>query len=63
LILPSPAWAQTWPVRPITVTVPYAAGGPSDIFGRAVAAAMMSRLGQPGVVENRAGANGAIAAG
>ncbi|WP_257718532.1 Bug family tripartite tricarboxylate transporter substrate binding protein [Roseomonas populi] len=57
------ARAQAWPARPITVVVPYLAGGPSDVFGRVVAAPMLQRLGQPGVVENRAGANGGIAAG
>ena len=63
LALAAPARAQTWPTRPITVVVPYLAGGPSDIFGRAIAAAMQAKLGQSGVVENRAGANGSIAAG
>ena len=56
------AHAQTWPARPIKVVIPFVAGGSSDIVGRAIASKFQEFLGQPGVVENRPGANGAIAA-
>lgn len=56
----SPALAE-FPERPITFVVPYAAGGPADLIGRAVAREMSELAGQPIVVENRAGAGGNIA--
>jgi tripartite-type tricarboxylate transporter receptor subunit TctC len=52
---PSVARAQAWPTRPVSVVVPYAPGGGSDAAVRAVAPAMERVLGQPIVVENRAG--------
>lgn len=57
------AYAQSgpWPSRPLRMMVPFVAGGSSDIVGRAVAARMPDLIGQPVVVENRPGANGAIA--
>ena len=56
------AAAQSFPSKPIRVIIPFVAGGSSDIVGRAIAAKFQDLLGQPGVVENRPGANGAIAA-
>jgi len=56
------AGAQGFPAKPIRVVIPFVAGGSSDIVGRAIAAKFQELLGQPGVVENRPGANGAIAA-
>ena len=56
------AAAQGFPAKPIRVVIPFVAGGSSDIVGRAIAAKFQELLGQPGVVENRPGANGAIAA-
>jgi tripartite-type tricarboxylate transporter receptor subunit TctC len=56
------AAAQTFPAKPIRVIIPFVAGGSSDIVGRAIASKFQELLGQPGVVENRPGANGAIAA-
>jgi tripartite-type tricarboxylate transporter receptor subunit TctC len=54
------AQAQDFPTRPITIIVPYTAGGPTDMMGRAIAKHMAVTGGQPVVVENRAGAGGAI---
>ncbi|KFC65228.1 putative exported protein [Bosea sp. LC85] len=52
------ATAQDWPSRPITMVVPYAAGGGTDVIARAVAEKLQARLGVGVVVENRAGAGG-----
>jgi tripartite-type tricarboxylate transporter receptor subunit TctC len=54
--------AQSFPAKPIKVIVPFVAGGSSDIVARAIASKFQELLGQPGVVENKPGANGAIAA-
>ena len=61
-LLPFAAWAQApeWPSRPVRFIVPYPPGGPTDIMGRIIAQAVQGPLGQPFVVENRAGANGLI---
>jgi tripartite-type tricarboxylate transporter receptor subunit TctC len=61
-LLPFAARAQApeWPSRPVRFIVPYPPGGPTDIMGRIVAQAVQGPLGQPFVVENRAGANGLI---
>jgi len=56
------ALAQAYPTKPIRVIVPFVAGGSSDIVARAIALKFQDYLGQPGIVENRPGANGAIAA-
>src|SRR3989440_10118718 len=56
------ATAQTYPSKPIKVIIPFVAGGSSDIVGRAIASKFQELLGQPGVVENKPGANGSIAA-
>jgi tripartite-type tricarboxylate transporter receptor subunit TctC len=55
------AKAQDYPTRPITLVVPYAAGGGNDVMARTVAEKMSKTLGQNIVVENRAGAGGSIA--
>jgi tripartite-type tricarboxylate transporter receptor subunit TctC len=55
--------AQTYPARPITVVVPYAAGGPADTVARVISERMKAVLGQPIVIENVTGANGSIATG
>jgi tripartite-type tricarboxylate transporter receptor subunit TctC len=57
----SPALAQDYPTRPVTLIVPYAAGGGNDVMARIVADKMAAALGQPIVVENRGGAGGSIA--
>ena len=61
-LVASGAAAQSFPSKPIRVIIPFVAGGSSDIVGRAIASKFQELLGQPGVVENRPGANGAIAA-
>ena len=53
--------AQTYPTKPITIVVPYAAGGNVDTAARVLQAALGNSLGQPVIIENRAGAGGIIA--
>lgn len=60
LASPSPALAQTWPARPVTMIVPFAAGGTTDIIARVVGDLLGQKLGQTFIIENRGGAGGAI---
>jgi tripartite-type tricarboxylate transporter receptor subunit TctC len=57
------AFAQTYPVRPITIIVPFVAGGPTDILARLLGEHIRADLGQPVLVENVSGAGGSIAVG
>ncbi|HKY87470.1 MAG TPA: tripartite tricarboxylate transporter substrate binding protein, partial [Pseudorhodoplanes sp.] len=52
--------AQDYPSRPITLIVPFAPGGSTDVIARVVGEAMHKELGQPVVIENRAGAGGSL---
>ena len=54
------AAAQTFPSRPITIIVPFAAGGPSDVLARVIGERMRTTLQQTVVVENVTGAGGTI---
>src|SRR3954462_2675129 len=54
------AAAQAYPSRPVTLIVPWAAGGTTDISLRALASATEKHLGQPIVIENRSGASGTL---
>lgn len=54
------AWADSYPIRPIRVIVPYAAGGFSDQASRIISDAMSRAMGQPMVIDNRAGGGGRI---
>jgi tripartite-type tricarboxylate transporter receptor subunit TctC len=61
LALAAPGAAQeAYPSKPITMIVPFAAGGSTDVIGRVVAEGLRQALGQPVVVDNRAGAGGSI---
>ena len=59
----SGALAQLYPARPITIVVPFAAGGPTDVIARILAQTMRASLGQSVIIENVAGANGNIGVG
>ncbi len=60
LLVSLAAWSQSFPQRSIKIIVPYPAGGSSDMFARLVVPKMSETLGQPVVVENRAGAGGVV---
>ena len=60
LLLPLLAFAQAYPSKPVRLIVGFPAGGPADIFGRALAQGMAAELGQPVVVENIAGVGGVL---
>jgi tripartite-type tricarboxylate transporter receptor subunit TctC len=58
-----PAFAEVYPARPITIVVPFPAGGPTDTVGRILAERMRASLGKPLTIENVAGAGGTIGVG
>ena len=63
--LATAAFAQaqgSWPTKPVTLVVPFAAGGPTDVVARTLAASISQSLGQTVVVENKLGAGGNVAA-
>jgi tripartite-type tricarboxylate transporter receptor subunit TctC len=59
----APASAQTYPTRPVTMVVPFSAGGPTDTIARILGQAMGAALGQPVIIENVTGAAGSIGVG
>src|SRR5262249_42497984 len=61
-IAPQFAQAQDYPTRPLRLVIAFPPGGPTDFVGRLVAEKMKEVLGQPLIIENKAGANGAIGA-
>lgn len=62
LLVTTAAVAQSWPQKPVSVIVPFPAGGSSDTIARMLAAPLNEKLGQPFVVENKPGATGSIGA-
>ena len=58
-----PAAAQNYPSKPITIIVPFAAGGVTDVMTRLIGDKLSARVGQPVVIDNRPGANGTIGVG
>ncbi len=60
LLLAAPALAEEWPSRPVRLIVPFAPGGPVDVVARLLAEWLRERMGQPWLIENRAGAGGSL---
>lgn len=60
LAVAASAFAQAWPARPVRLVVPYAAGGPTDVMARKIAAYISAKHGQPVVIDNKAGGGGTI---
>src|ERR1044071_3146721 len=59
-VLATPALAQTYPVKPITIVVAYAPGASSDLIGRTVAEGLQAMWGQTVIIDNRAGAGAVV---
>ena len=62
LLAALPAQAQDYPTRPIRIVIAFPPGGPTDFVGRLIADKMKDALGQPVIIENKAGANGTLGA-
>jgi tripartite-type tricarboxylate transporter receptor subunit TctC len=61
MLVAQPAWAQGFPTKPVTMLIPFAAGGPTDVVGRLIGEHMARTLGQAVVIENAVGAAGTLA--
>ena len=59
----SPAMAQTWPAKPVTLLVPFPPGGSTDLIARTLAPKLQEKLGGTFIIENKAGATGTVGAG
>lgn len=62
LLVAGSVHAQSYPTKPVTLVVPFAAGGPTDVVSRMLGAEMTKTLGQAVVIENKTGAGGTLAA-
>jgi len=62
-LLTGPMRATDWPTRPVTVIVPFGAGGNTDMMARLAAQHLSSKFGQPFIIENKPGAGGALGTG
>lgn len=60
IMLSSNVLAQEYPIRPVTLIVPFTAGGPTDVTMRVIADAAAKHLGQPIIIENRTGGSGTV---
>lgn len=60
VLMPGLAIAQAWPSRPVHMIVPFPPGGSTDVAARVIADKLAAAIGQPVVVENRAGAGGVL---
>jgi tripartite-type tricarboxylate transporter receptor subunit TctC len=62
LVLSAAAAAQSWPTKPVTLIVPFPAGGGTDAFARPLAAQLSKQIGKQVIIDNRGGAGGTIGA-
>jgi tripartite-type tricarboxylate transporter receptor subunit TctC len=60
VLSPGGSFAQSWPAKPVKMVVPFSAGGSTDTVARILSEKLTARLGQPVIVENRAGAGGSV---